>query len=247
MCVVWNIDTIHVFLRKRSGLILAYNRGMRVRGTAYQEAIENLPPGAILVLQDVPWEDYEHLLDDIGNRRPGLRITYDRGRLEVMSPLFEHEQYKEFVLQLLRVLAEERQLTLESAGSTTWKRKRAQSGIEPDTSFYIASAPQIIGRKLDPQRDPPPDLAVEIDVTNESLSRLPLYAALVVPEVWRYSSKRSSLSMYELREGSYVEISASRSFPMLMPEVLAGFIEKCANAGQTEALAEFRRWVRDQA
>jgi hypothetical protein len=74
-----------------------------VSGTAYQEAIENLPAGGILVLEDVPWEEYEHLLDDIGNRQPGLRITYDQGRLQVMRRLFEHEQHKEFILQLVRV------------------------------------------------------------------------------------------------------------------------------------------------
>jgi hypothetical protein len=104
---------------------------MRVRGTHYQEVIDHLPEGATLVLQDVAWKDYEQLLDDVGSRRPGLRMTYDQGRLEVMSPLRKHEKYKDFITLLMHALAEELGIPLESSGSTTWKNNL--SGFEPNT------------------------------------------------------------------------------------------------------------------
>ena len=219
---------------------------MRVRGTHYQEAIDHLPEGAILVLQDVAWKDYEQLLDDVGSRRPGLRMTYDQGRLEVMSPLRKHEKCKDFVTLLVHVFADELHIPLECSGSTTWKNKKNLSGFESDTCFHIAHAQDVIGKEeLEIGVDPPPDLAVEVDVTNESASKFPLYAAFGVPEIWRYVSKRKVCFFYELRGDSYTEIPASLSFPMLTPDVLAAFIEKAGTIGQTEALNEFRRWVRE--
>lgn len=119
---------------------------MSTRSIDYRDAVDHLPNGASLVFQDVSWEDYEALVEDLWDR-PGLRVTYDEGRLEIMSPLPEH-------------------------GSATWKRKRLRKGTEPDTCFYVAAhADAIVGRrKINLDVDPPPDIAVEIDTTHESLS-----------------------------------------------------------------------------
>jgi Uma2 family endonuclease len=218
---------------------------MPTRSTPYQEAIDHLPEGAILVLQDVPWEDYEQLLNDVGSRRPGLRMTYDHGRLEVMSPLRKHEKYKEFIVRLVDVLTDELGLPLESSGSTTWRNKKNLTAFEPDACFHIARAREVIGKEeLEMGVDPPPDLAVEIDVTNESSSKFPLYAAYGVPEVWRYVSKRKTWHIYALRHGVYEEVPASPSFPLLNPGVLASFIDRSTSLGQSKALAAFRLWVR---
>jgi len=196
----------------------------------YQDAIENLPAGALLILEDVSWEDYEQILDEVGNRRPGLRFTYDHGRLEVMSPHFKHEQCKEFILRLFQVIATELHIALESAGSTTWKNKEMLRGLEPDTSLYI--------QRADAAR--PPDLAVEIDVTNESVRKLYLYAQLGVPEVWIYSSKPGVFSMHVLRDGTYAEVVTSAAIPILTSEILLRLMQTCERSGQTEALSEFR-------
>jgi len=119
---------------------------MSTRSAEYLEAIEHLPAGAILVFQQVSWEEYENLLEDLGDR-PGLRVSYDEGRLEIMSPLPEHERYKEFVLQLARVLSEELDIPLESFGSTTWRRRKLRKGAEPDTCFYAADTQRIVGKR----------------------------------------------------------------------------------------------------
>ena len=209
----------------------------------YREAVDHLPEGAILVLQDVPWDDYEQLLDDLVDR-PGVRATYDQGRLEIMSPRQEHEASKEFIIALVRALSEEPDAGLESYGSTTWKRKKDAKGTEADACFYIANAQQVIGkREIDLSVDPPPDLVVEIDVTNESLGKFPIYSTFGVPEIWRYDSKRHRAVMYELRGKSYGEITASRFFPILTVDVLADFVEQSKTQGQKTALAAFRRWA----
>ena len=221
----------------------AYNGTMSTRSTDYREAVDHLPEGAILVLQDVPWDDYEQLLDDLVDR-PGVRATYDQGRLEIMSPRQEHEASKEFIIALVRALSEELDAGLESYGSTTWKRKKDVKGTEADACFYIANAQRVIGkREIDLSVDPPPDLVVEIDVTNESLSKFPIYSTFGVPEIWRYDSKRHRSVMYELRGKSYAEITASRFFPILTVDVLADFVEQSKTQGQKTALAAFRRWA----
>lgn len=217
---------------------------MSTRATDYREAIDHLPAGAALVLFDVSWEDYEALLEDLADR-PGVRVTYDQGSVEIMSPRRRHEKCKELIGHLIALLADELSIDVESSGSTTWKRRRDQRAIEPDLCFHIANAARVIGKdELDLDVDPPPDLAVEIDVTNESLTKFPIYAALGVPELWRCVSKRKSVLMYELAEGEYVEVAASRSFPMLTPTVLADFLEQSETTGRTNALALFRRWLR---
>ena len=216
---------------------------MSTRTMDVSQAIDHLPEGATLVLVDVSWEDYEQLLEDM-TERPGVRVTYDQGRVEIMSPLPKHEKYKEFVSHLIALLADELNIDVESFGSTTWKRREALKATEPDLCFYVANAEHVIGKdELDLDVDPPPDLAVEIDVTNESLSKFPVYATLGVPEIWRYVSKRKSVLMYELRDGEYVDIPASRSFPMLTPQVLADFLEQSKADGRTKVLAMLRRWL----
>jgi len=219
---------------------------MSTRSVDYREVIDRLPEGAILVLQEMSWNEYEQLLEDLRDKR-GVRVTYDQGRVEIMSPLRKHEKYKEFIGDLVRAMADELDVNIESSGSATWKTEKDQKGTESDISFHIANAERVIGKdELDLTVDPPPDLAVEIDVTNESLTKFPIYSTLGVREIWRYIEKRKSIVIYALREGSYAEIAASLSFPMLTPEVLARFIELSRTAGQKKALTAFRRWLRTE-
>ena len=206
------------------------------------EAIEHLPPGATLVFQQVSWDKYEQLLEDLADR-PGLRVSYNEGKLEIMSPLSEHEEYKESILLLVWAFAEEHGIELESRGSTTWKRRKLRKGSEPDTCFYVRNAEKIIGkREIDLESDPPPDIVVEIDTTNESLSKFPIYAALGVPEIWRYNGKHTQF--YELTGRSYAEISESRFLPGLTTELLTESLDLSKTQGQRKALTAFRRRFR---
>src|SRR5437870_10967134 len=110
-------------------------RCMSTRSADYREAIDHLPAGATLVLQDITWDAYEELLENLAGRT-GVRITYDQGRLEIMSPSRKHEKYKEFMGKLIQAVADELDMNIESSGSTTWKNKKDQQGTEPDICFH---------------------------------------------------------------------------------------------------------------
>src|SRR5262245_33174974 len=215
---------------------------MSTQTTEYREAVDHLPTGAILVFQNVSWEDYEQLVKDLADR-PGLRVSYDEGRLEIMRPLPEHEEYKDCIYRMVCVFSEVRGIVLETRGSATSKRRSLRKGSEPDTCFYVANAPKIIGRReIDLESDPPPDVVVEIDTTNESLSKFRIYASLGVPEIWRYDGKQTYL--YGLGARSYSEISQSISFLGLTGQWITDFVEAAKNQGQTKALNAFRKKLR---
>lgn len=212
---------------------------MSTQTAAYRETIEHLPAGATLILHHVSWDDYERLVEDL-LERPGVRVRYDSGTLEIMTTSPEHEMYARFIDRIVGGLAEAGGITVEHYGSTTWKRQALLKGIEPDACYYIANAARIIGKldiRLD--TDPPPDLAVEIEVTSGSLSKFRIYAALGVPEIWRYDG--TTASFYALSASEYIDITESRSFPGFMPALLAETIEHSKTVGQTAALAAFRR------
>jgi Uma2 family endonuclease len=208
----------------------------------YLEAIEHLPDGAMLRLEDISWDEYEQLLDQLAEWR-GMRVSYDRGRVEIMSPSFQHEKFIAFISGVGRILAEEMDLTVEAAGATTYKQESLLKGSEGDESFYVQNAAAIIGkRQIDLDIDPPPDVVVEVDITNESLSKFPIYAAFLVPEIWRYDGKQARI--YHLINQNYLERDVSLSFPFLTTQAMTEFLEQSKTRGQTAALAAFRQWVR---
>jgi Uma2 family endonuclease len=208
----------------------------------YLEAIEHLPDGAMLRLEGISWDEYEQLLDELAEW-PGVRVSYDHGRVEIMSPTTEHEEYKDLMLRIAHILAEELGVALEPRGSSTFKRRLLLRGAEPDASFYVKNAAAIVGkRRIDLSIDPPPDVIVEIDITSDSLNKFPIYVGLGVPEIWRYNGKRTYI--YHLAGEDYVEASDSLSFHGLTAQAITDFIEQSKTQGQSVALEALRRWVR---
>lgn len=215
---------------------------MSTQTLTYLDAIENLPEGSTLVFTDVPWEEYEELVDYHLGDFPGVRVSYDQGRMEIMSPSSDHENFTELISQLGRVLADETGLLLESLGSTTYKQEWLARGVEPDGCFYVQNAARIIGRRIDLKTDPPPDIVIEIDISRESTRKLAIYEGMGVPEVWRYDRKR--VYIYQLLEKRYVEVAASKTFPMITNDVLLRFLEQNKSEGQTATVRSFREWLR---
>jgi Uma2 family endonuclease len=196
------------------------------------------------VLHNVSWETFEALLRDTGEHR-GSRFAYDCGVLEIMTPLFEHENPKSNFGNFIIALAEELGIEVRSAGSTTLKRKISKRGIEPDTCYYIQNELAIRGKEtLDLENDPPPDLAIEIDITSSSVNKLGIYSALGVTELWRYDGQ--NLKFYQLIEGKYVECKFSIAFPLVSVSDISRFIEQSKSMGEIALLKSFRAWVRDK-
>jgi Uma2 family endonuclease len=202
--------------------------------------------GHCLRLSAVSWRTYTQLLR-VFAERPGVRLTYDRGELEIMSPLLEHDDDGRFLGDLVFVLTEELGLPLKRGGSTTLRRRAGRRGLEADECFWIANAPRMAGRRrLNLRTDPPPDLAVEVDVTRSSLDRMGIYARLGVPEVWRLDG--DTLTFHVLGgDGKYAEAPVSRSFPLVTPADLLGFVRQARQAGdENTVVRQFRQWIRQR-
>jgi Uma2 family endonuclease len=197
-----------------------------------------------VVLHDISWQTYEALLKDV-EEQPGIRLTYDRGLLEIMTPLDPHESYKKLIGRFVEALTEELDIEIRSLGSRTCKREDLARGLEPDQCYYIQNE-RIVREvdQIDLNQYPPPDLVIEIDITNSSIDRLDLYAVLGVPEVWRYDG--ISLTIYRLEGKKYHSCEKSLTFPILSKEQVVRFLELRKMMGENSLIKSFRQWVRNQ-
>lgn len=207
----------------------------------YLTAVNYLPADGVLILPHVSWAEFEFVAKELGDRRD-VRLSYYRGRMEIVMPSPEHEEYVDLIQDLTRLLVRELGLRMESRGTALLKRELRETGAQPDGCFYIQHAAQIIGkRQLDLTIDPPPDIVVEVDFSTDSRGKFTIYAALGVPELWRYDGV--SFEMYHLTETGYVESRASLAFPFLTASVMTDFLEQSKEVGQDATLDEFRNWI----
>src|SRR5579871_4793854 len=190
--------------------------------------VTQAPGRSCLVLSNVDWRTYSRLLRAFEGR-PGVRLTYDRGELEILSPSLGHDDGR-LLGVMVYVLTDELGMPLKHGGSTTLRRQLRKRGIEADECFWIANAPRMQGkRRLDLRTDPPPDLAIEVDVTHSSLDRLAIYAALGVPEVWHLDG--DNLVFHVLGTTSYAAAPGSRAFPLVTPGDLVSFLQQARQSG----------------
>jgi Uma2 family endonuclease len=198
-------------------------------------------PGERLRLRDIDWDEFEAILADLGDQRQS-RVAYHQGVLEVMSPSPEHESAKDFVSDVVKILLIEWDITAYPLGSTTFTKRSLSSGIEPDQCFYINNAATVQGRdrlNLD-DRDLPPDLAIEIDVT--SRTHLDIYTTLGVKEVWRF--RKTKLEINQLRNGVYVVTPESQFFPGIdLAAQISRFIQQARTESWNAAYKGFRNWA----
>lgn len=194
-------------------------------------------------LNGVSWQFYETCLAEIGDRR--VRLSYRHGNIEMMSPSEEHERFKHLLSRLINTATEELNIPIRGAGSTTWRREDIDAGLEPDECYYIQHEPQVRGRDdVDLEVDPPPDLAVEIEITKSALDRMAIYASLGVPEVWRFDGQ--TLSVHALGEdGQYHQRDRSPSLPFLPPAELTRFLKARNDTDETTWIRSFQTWVRE--
>ena len=198
-------------------------------------------PGQSVCLEDVEWEEFERILEELGDRR-NTRIAYTDRTLTIVAPLYEHESSKVTLGDMVKVLLEELDINYAAAGSTTLRRQDMGKGAEPDDSFYIEHCEQVLGKKkIDLDTDPPPDLAIEVDLTSKT--QIGIYEALGVPELWRFDSGRLRIDV--LRDGRYVQVKKSRVFPdWPIADLAKKYVEKAIAAGQGNATKELRKWIR---
>jgi Uma2 family endonuclease len=233
-------------LQDRPGLRMTYDRGrLEIHTTSS-------PPAPLawtaltqrFLFHDIDWRQYGTILEAIEQQH--LRTTYDRGSLELMTLSSEHERYKNLLRMLIQVLAEECRVRIMNLGSTTCRSESAERGLEADECYYTKNWLLVRGKdRLDLSVDPPPDLAVEIDITHSSLDRMKVYASLRIPEVWRFNGQ--TLTVYVLgAAGQHEPCEQSPTFPDVSPADLAKLILQVSMEDDATAAGVFRAWIREQ-
>ncbi len=197
-----------------------------------------------LILQGVGWDFYERALKEFENSN-ALHFAYDDGFLEVEVPTLKHEKPKGLLADLVKFICLELEIDFVDAGQTTFRKKSKAKGVEPDTGFYIQKESQIRGKmEINLQKDPPPDLVIEVDVTSPSLDKMPIYAALGVPEVWLYKGEK--VEFYKLIGEKYQQIENSIALPILSSEKATDFLNKGLKESSSKWFQEVRNWTKQR-
>jgi Uma2 family endonuclease len=224
-----------------SGTLRADHDGSTMPTTApHTAAIE---PAERIVLRGLSWDQYVTISDALPESS-GLRTAFDGNSLELMVTSFGHERYKKLIGRLIEMLTFELEIDICSGGQTTFRREDVERGLEPDQCYWIAHFDAMSGKQQwSPDTDPPPDLAVEIDVTSSSVDREGIYAGLGVAELWRFDGDR--LRAYRLRRKRYQPSAMSMAFPFLKVSDLLPFIID-HQISETALIHSFVHWIRDQ-
>ena len=199
-------------------------------------------PDQTVILRGIHWDTYERLLAD-QQQSSGTRLNFDCGTLEIVSPSSEHEQLKETITLLFQLMASELEIDVVAAGSTTFRRKDLRKGFEPDASFYIRNAQAVRKRpQSDLRRDPPPDVVVEIQITNPAIDKLSIFAAAAVPEVWLY--RDDQVEILALESKTYQKKMESSFLPGVTDEVLTSFVRSSRTMTSVEWIKAVRTWAK---
>lgn len=214
---------------------------MTTETLSYFEIASDLPPAAAVTFNDVSWEEYEQLIEELGEAA-GLRVSYNEGTLRILTLSSEHEAYATFITLLIGHLSFRLRTNIRFFGSATMRTKKKAKGNEPDACFYVQSAPVIGNRiQIDFAVDPPPDVVVEVDIHHDSRDKFSIYAALGVPEIWRYDGQE--LTIHHFQEDQYVQVERSLALPMLSAGSLTDFLARLPKYGESQTLVAFDEWL----
>ncbi|MFE4107356.1 Uma2 family endonuclease [Almyronema epifaneia] len=197
----------------------------------------------VITLSPISWQTYQAMLADMGDHR-STRTAYNQGTLTLKMPSKLHEIINRLLARIVKTLTEELDLEVVDVGSMTLVRPDLEKGAEPDTGFYLQNASRLEG--LDPEipEHLPPDLVIEVDITNPSTQRLEIYQALGVPEVWQYTKLRG-LVIYQLRSPAYFEAEVSGVFPQVTAAQLNLFLEQRQSQGENQVIRAVRSWIQE--
>jgi Uma2 family endonuclease len=195
-----------------------------------------------VVIYNVDWDAYRTISEVLAGRH--VRLTYDQGTLELMTISGTHGNCGWLLGRLIAVLSEEHDLPIKGFSDMTCSREDMARGLEPDHCFYITNEQRVRhAEDIDLEHDPPPDLGIEVDISRNSRSRMSIYAALKVPEVWRYDGE--VLVVHRLNtNGQYDAVERSEFFPRVPPAEIAACLARRTQADETSLVRAFRTWLR---
>lgn len=202
-----------------------------------------------VILPNVSWQQFEELLVELGEERQ-TRLTYLRGKLEMMTPVEAHERCSRLIDSLILVVVDELAIPMTALMPVTLKHVEIGCATEPDACYYLEQRQR--QTSLDLTRDLPPDLLVEVALTKSNLQKLPIYASLGIPEVWRYVTTadedmlKGKLTIYQLQDDHYSERTHSKAFPLLPASRVLEFMEQSDSMSLAAALRLLRAWVQER-
>ncbi|MBK9035611.1 MAG: Uma2 family endonuclease [Myxococcales bacterium] len=183
------------------------------------------PPDQRIVLHGVTWAQYEAMRATLADK-PGLRMTYLEGELEIMSPSRRHEHLKKFIARLIEAYADQRRIVVLGFGSETYKKQAMERGLEPDECYCVGDEKDV------------PDFALEVITTSGGVDKLAVYLGLGVPEVWFWVDARFQL--FGLEAGAYQPRERSHFLADLDLSRLAEIVAATPRAEQAQAVWRFR-------
>jgi Uma2 family endonuclease len=201
-----------------------------------------IPPEQHFVFHSLTWERFQQFCQTFPDTH--FRLTYDRGRLEILATTALHARLNRLLLSLLLILTEELNVPRWSGGDMTCGREDLGRALQPDDCFYLANEPRVRGLSF--PADPPPDLAIEIEVSQTVLDRLAVLAALGVPEVWRFDGQQ--LRVLRLQgDATYAEMERSQFFPQMpLQELVDSVRERQGTIEEGRVMKDLRAWVRQR-
>lgn len=203
-------------------------------------------PGKHVVVENLDWKSFQRISNEVFCERPAFRLAYDRGKLQIMCISHLHARCGAILFQIVHVLCEEFKHKCGSCGSMTLDRRDLQMSVEPDHSFYITNEALVRSRdEIDLAVDPPPDLAIEISISPSVMSRLDLFAAMRIPEAWRFDGRGLEIGKLT-SDGAYEFTPQSGYFPGISPDGVVAAIARRHEMDDSALLSEFRVWVREQ-
>ena len=204
-----------------------------------------IPGETRVLLENITWQTFKTMLAEMGSERAN-KISYRQGNIEVMTPLKHHESSNRLIEVFVGVLCEELGLEVNRVGSLTLTRDDLEYGAEPDSSYYIQNELLVREKEnIDLAFDPPPDLVLEVEYSRPKIDKFKLYAAMGIPEFWRYNG--TTLRVYILANGQYSETQTSPTFAVIPIKEIPRFIEESKKIGQIAVTRAFRTWVKLKA
>lgn len=198
------------------------------------------------VIPDLSWEKYLTVSDAIVER-PGLRMIYNEGRLTLLTESRKHGWYSRSLYRFVMALAVGLRMECEFSGSATYRKQAKDGGVEGDETFYFGEHARLMQgpKDVDLASQPPPDLAVEVEVSHSADDAVIVWGRLGVPEVWRFDPVARECSFWKRRRnGPYARIKQSLAFPLLTPTDVLEQIRLAEEQGAVEWYEQLDNWIR---
>ncbi len=202
------------------------------------------PKNDVNILHGVTWEQYCDFRDDPANN--GVRMSYADGDLLLMTTGHLHERISHILSVILLAWAQHSDARIMGFGRWTLQQELKEKGLEADNCYYSRHIPQVQEKEaLDLKVDPPPDLAIEIDVTTHSQLKFDIYASLGVPEVWVWEENR--IAVHQLSEGEYQPSLESIELPGFPLKMAAQFVLEHLRDDDVAVMVAFRECLNRQS